>query len=316
MSFRPLVTLLSIALTVIACSRKSENAGAAIARGEGIVVTREEFEARLREQSPMVRARYASLEHKKELLETLLRFELLAAEAERQKLDRDPEVRDAVRRLMVQRLVRKMSDEPESASKVSDVDAKEYYDAHRDEFQRPERLRLSGVFLEEAVGGPSRARKSAELQQLLAHVRSDEQKNPLAFSNAARDRSDDLLSKTAGGDLGYRSREELEKLHSPELARAAFALRDIGQISNVIETPRGLWVVKLAARQPAMSTGFDAVKPQLAARIAREKRTKSFDDLVNSLRKKAKVEIDEAALDRISVGPFPAGTRASANEGR
>lgn len=74
--------------------------------------------------------------------------------------------------------------------------------------------------------------------------------------------------------------------------------------------------MKLAGRQPAMSRGFDEVKPQLAARIAREERTRSFDDLVSSLRKKARIEIDEAALDRIPVAPFPAGTQASADERR
>lgn len=302
-----MLLMAALAVATSACSRKTDKSGTAIARGDGVTVTRDEFEAKLQEQSPLIRARYSTLERKKEFLENLLRFELLAAEAERQKLDRDPEVREAVRRLMVQRLVRKSFDEGAEAKAVSDADARAYFEAHLDEFQKPERLRLSGIFLRAEPGTPARAGKAADAQRLLARIRSEEAKNPLAFSNAARDHSDDLLSKTAGGDLGHRTREELAKQQSAELAKAASALRDVGQLSSVVETPQGFWILKLAGRQPALDRSFDEVKGQLAARIAREKRSKGFDDFVTSLRAKAKIEIDDAALEKIAVVAPAAG---------
>jgi peptidyl-prolyl cis-trans isomerase C len=299
---------------VTACSRSSERNGTVIARVEGVPITRADFEAKLQEQPPVIRARYATLERKKEFLETLLRFEVLAAEAERQKLDRDPEIRDATRKLMVQRLVRKQFDDAEVAKGVSDSDAKSYYSAHLDEFQKPERLRLAGIFVKAEKGTPPRSQKAAELQKLLARIRADESKNPLAFSNAARDHSEDLLSKTAGGDLGYRTRQEFEKQFSPELASAAFGLRD-GQLSNVVETPQGFWILKASARHPALNRPLDEVKAQLVARIAREQRTKRFDEFVTSLRSKAKIEIDDAALESIAVAA-PSGVESPGGASR
>lgn len=70
-------------ISVASCSRGGKKSGPAVAEGGGITVTADELKARLDEQSPFVRARYATLERKKEFLENLIRFELLAKEAEK-----------------------------------------------------------------------------------------------------------------------------------------------------------------------------------------------------------------------------------------
>jgi len=118
-------------------------------------------------------------------------------------------------------------------------------------------------------------------------------------------------SKAAGGDLGYRTRDELEKQWSREVAAAAFALKDPGQESAVVESPQGFFLLKLGARQPGMSRSFEEVKPQLLARAGREKRTRDFDEYVKKLREKAGVEIVDAELEKIAVSapaapPVPA----------
>ena len=60
---------------------KPEDQGKVVARIGGLEITLKEFERRLKEQAPYARARYASLERKKEFLDNLVRFEVLAAEA-------------------------------------------------------------------------------------------------------------------------------------------------------------------------------------------------------------------------------------------
>ncbi len=308
MFFRNLtVTVLCAGALVGACSRGSDKKGAAVAKGDGVVVTADEFKAKLDEQSPFIRARYATLERKKEFLENLIRFELLAHEAEVQKLDKDPEVQATLKKIMVQKLVRKAFDDKE-ASQASESDARKYYDEHQDEFVKAERIRLSQIFIKVDKGSPDRARRSAEAKKLYAKLKVDEAKNPVAFANVARDSSDDFGSRGAGGDLGYRTREELARQWGKEVADAAFALKDMGQESSLIESPQGFHVVKLGARQPALNRGFDEVKPQLVARIGRENRTKEFDEYVKRLRQKASVKIDDAELEKIVVNAAPAAT--------
>jgi peptidyl-prolyl cis-trans isomerase C len=297
------ITLLtSIAVVVlVACGGRREKKGTVVAEGKDVVVTVDEVKAKLEEQSPFVRARYATLERKKELVEGLIRFELLAAEARKQKLDQDPEVQSMLERIMVQKLVRQSFDEKDGPAAVPEAEVREYYESHAEEFVRPERVRISLVYLRAEPGSPERARKAAEAKKLLAALKGGGAKNPLAFGNMARDHSEDPASKAAGGDIGFRSRDDLEKAYSKPLAEAAFALKTIGQESDVVETTQGFYILKLGGRQPGVNRTFEEVKPQLAARLGRERRSKQFEEYVKKLRSAADVTVNDAVLDRIVV---------------
>jgi peptidyl-prolyl cis-trans isomerase C len=208
---------------------------------------------------------------------------------------------------MVQKLVRQAFDEGEN--KASDADVKKYYDDHQDEFVKPERLRLSLIWLDAPAGSPQRAAKLGEAKKVLAKLKTEEPKNPLAFGTVARDVSTDMASKAASGDVGYRTQDEFARQYSKELAAAAFALKDVGQETGVVETPQGLAIVKLMARQPALNRSLEEMKPQLVARIGREKRTKEFDEYVKGLREKAGIKVIDAELEKITVNApaMPAG---------
>lgn len=301
----PVLAALVVLLAVSACSKDSKK-GPLVAKGKGVAVTAEEFKAKLEEQAPFIRARYATLDRKKEFLENLVRFELLAAEAKRRDLDRDPEVQAALQKIMVQKLVRSAFEE-KAGAEVSEADARSYYDEHQEEFVKPERVRLALVFFRAEAGTPERTAKSAEARRQLGLLKQQAARNPLAFGNLARDASDDSASKAAGGDIGFRSREELEKLYSKSVSDAAFALAEVGQVSGVVEAPQGLYLLKLGARQPATSREFEEAKPQITARLGRERRTKEHDDFVKRLRDEADVEIIDAELDKITVSAAAPG---------
>ena len=62
---RRIVPVAVAALALAACSAQDKSPkknGPAVAKGNGITVTAEEFKARLDEQSPFIRARYTTLE--------------------------------------------------------------------------------------------------------------------------------------------------------------------------------------------------------------------------------------------------------------
>lgn len=291
-------------------SRPGAKSGPVVAEGRELVVTAGELRARIDEAPAQLRARYAGLEQKKELLETILRFELLAREARRQGLDRDPEVQATLKKLAVQRLLREQLDGRDRATDATE--ARRYYDEHRDEFVKPERVRAQLVWLDAPEGSPQRAARAGEVRRLLARLKADEPRNPLAFSNLARESSQDAATRAAGGDLGYRTREELAAQYSEELAAAALALSAPGQTSGVVETRRGLALLKLTARQPAVNRTFEEVKEQLAARAVREKRGQELDALVKGLLDKASVTIHDRELEKIAVAGLPGAETAPA----
>jgi peptidyl-prolyl cis-trans isomerase C len=302
----------ALALALLACQGKQEKpeppkagGGPVVAKGAGITITADELKARLDEQSPFVRARFNALEAKKDFLDNLVRFELLAREAQKQGLEKDPEVQLMVKRMMVQRLVQKSFADGDPAKLVNDEEARKYYEEHPQEFHRPAKVRVSQIVVKAPAQGPERAKKEAAAKALLARVKAQEPKAPGAFLALAREASEDEPTKGTGGDLGFRSKEELASQLGAAAAEAAFALKD-GEVSGVIASPVGFLLLKRTGWQDEVDRAFDDVKPQIQAKLARERRTNDFDAFVKKLRDDAKVTIDEQALAQVQVAAAPA----------
>src|SRR5215831_18637492 len=97
---------------------------------DGTPITVAELQDRINKQSPYVRARYTSLEQKKEFLDTLVRFEVLAGEARKRGYDRDPEVVRTMKQVMIQRLLKEEFDSRVKPEDITDDEMKKFYDAH------------------------------------------------------------------------------------------------------------------------------------------------------------------------------------------
>ncbi len=301
--------LIALVALAAACSPQgSKKSGPVIARGSGITITADEFKARLDEQSPFIRARYSSLDRKKEFLDNLIRFEVLAREAQKQGLQNDKDVQNTLKKIMVQKLVQKNFQDTAGAPQPPDAELQKYYDDHKDDYMRPRKIRVAAVVLNAPAGSPDRVAKGAAARKALAKLKAEEKKNALAFAQIVNEFSDDPASKSMAGDLQFRSHDELEKAYSKKLADAAFALKP-GETSGVVEAPQGFYILKYTGEQPEMSRTFDQAKPQIAMRLQREKKTKDFDEWLKRLKDGAKVSVDEKALDAIQVqtGPAPGG---------
>ncbi len=301
-----LIGLAAVAIT--ACGPKSgtKKSGPVVAKGQGFSITSDEFKARLDEQSPFIRARYTTLERKKEFLDNLIRFEVLAKEAERQGLKQDPDVQLTLKKIMVQKLVQKNFQDNSGASQVPDADLQKYYEDHKSDYYRPKKVRAAAVVFTAAAGTPERAKKLALAKKALAKLKAEEKKNTLAFAQIVTEFSDDAATKGQAGDLNFKSQDELEKAYSKELAAAVFSMKP-GETSGIVETPAALYILKVTGQQEEMNRTFDQVKAQIANKLYREKKTKEFDEWLKSLREKAKVTVDDKALDAVEVTAAPAG---------
>jgi peptidyl-prolyl cis-trans isomerase C len=296
-----LAACLSSMLSPLAC--KKDKAGPAVAHVGGEAITADEFKRRIDEQSPFLRARYGTLERKKELLEALVRNELLAQEAQREGLDKAPSVRDATKRAMIQELIKKQLDDKMSGADIADTELKAFYDSHLDDYVKPERARVYHIFLP-AKDAKERAQAKAKALTLLRDIQAREKRGEVnAFQAVAIKESKDPLSAPMGGDLRFLSKDELAKSHGPELATAAFDLKSAGDVVGPLETPAGIEIVKLQVKTVALNRSFDESKETIRGRMARERRSKQYDDFVKRLRDQGNVSIDEAELAKVSVEP-------------
>ncbi len=128
----------SLLLLVSACkgssSGETQKQDPVVARVGDSTITVQELKTRLDEQPPAIRARYTTAERKKEFLENQIRVELLAQEARKQGLDKDPDVLASLERLMVQKLLQKHAATLENQP-VSEAELQKYYQEHLSDFE-------------------------------------------------------------------------------------------------------------------------------------------------------------------------------------
>ncbi len=307
----PLAALLAFA-PLAGCNQNSKPASGAapaaaktgkpLATGEGVQVTVDDFTQRLKEQPPMVRGSYTSLERKKELLNQLVDSEVLVAQARKQGLDKDPEVQQTIDRLLMQRLLRDQKSKATPTAPPSDEELKQFYEAQKAQYVTPETVRVAQIFLAAPENSPQRNKRDAEVKAMALKAKSA--KTDAAFAELAKKLSEDP-TKATGGDLSFRIRSQLEAQYGKAFATTAFALTQPGQVSAVVESPRGYHMIRMLERRPEHTAGLEELKPQLVARLTRQRQDDMVKGYVKKLREDAHISVDEAELTRIDVAKLP-----------
>jgi peptidyl-prolyl cis-trans isomerase C len=273
-----------------------EELSAPIATIDGSVITVAEFQERINRQSPYIRARYTSLEQKKEFLDNLIRFEVLAQEGLRRGLDKDPDVVRTMKQVMIQKL---MKDEFETKLKpedVSEADMKKFFEEHQNEYNKPEEVRVSAIIVKDKATADKAAKDAA----------GEQGKSNKGFRELVTKYSTDEPTKLRGGDLRYFA-DTTQEVPAP-VVKAAFALAKTGDVSGAIDAGNGaFYVLKQTGRRKALVKSFEEVKRQIQNRLYRDKRTQAQKDFITGLKDKAKITVDEAALGKVRVDTSGAG---------
>lgn len=258
-----------------------------LAQVDDTLITVSEFQERINSQSPYVRARYTSLEHKKEFLDNLVKFEILAGEARKKGLDHDSEVVRTMKQVMVQQLL-KREFEKVKLEDITDAEVKAYFDGHLDEFNKPAEVRTSLILVPD----------DARAKLVLADARLKGIENA-GFRELVTQHSIDQETKERGGDLRFFDEKSREL--PAEIVAASFKLQTIGDISGPIKTKNGVAILKLTGRRPALLRSVDDVRQQIRSKLFRERRAKLMDDYEKSLRKKAEVKVFTDRLSQVKV---------------
>ncbi|MEO8841516.1 MAG: peptidyl-prolyl cis-trans isomerase [Kofleriaceae bacterium] len=280
--------------------QSAEEMKAPLAKIDDVTITIGEFEERINRQSPYIRARYTSLEQKKEFLDSLVKFEILAKEAYKRGLDKDPEVVRTMKQVMIQKLMRDEFDSKFTADTVKDADMQAYYQANLTDYVKPEEVRASGIIL----------KNKAQADRVLLEAKGDAGKTNKGFRDLVTKYSSDEETKLRGGDLRYFDLSTKD-LPAP-VVKAAFGLVNTGDVSAVVDAGTGqFYILKQTGRRKSMTKTFDEAKPQIRNKLFREQRLQAQKDFVEGLRAQAKIEINEPNLAKVRID-----TSSAVDDGR
>ena len=256
--------------------------GEVVAKVGPTVFTSAEIEKRMNSQNPFMRQRLSDPKNREEWMERELRFEILAQEGWRRGLYKDPEIIAALKKAIVQRIVREEMKRLTTDIEITEAQLRTSYSERTSEFNKPERIRLSQIVrYVETSTARAEARKS--LAQAKRRIVIAEKKNDAsAFAKEARALSEDEATKKSGGDLQFTSKVELAERYGPEVAELMFVTAKIGDTVQA-EAENAVLLLKKTGRRRAVTRTVGQVKPQLRARLLNEKKNERFNAFIKGL---------------------------------
>ena len=160
-------------------------------------------------------------------------------------------------------------------SEPTDQEIAAWYEAHRQEFVRPERVRLRQILTED------RASAERALQEIAAGG---------DFAELARRLSQDPSAAT-GGYQGELSRENLP----PAFADVIFALKP-GEVSKVVPAEYGFHVFQVLEHFPAGAVPLAEARDEIRERLRQERADRLLADLVRDGRSQYNVVVHRRNL--------------------
>jgi len=234
---------------------------------------------------------YQTPEGQAKALDYLVNIHVMAAEAEKQGLDKDPEVqrllayttKDLLARVYLDKMTRNLP-------APTDADAKAYYEKNRSQFVIPESVLLRHILV----------KTEKEANDVLARLKKGEKFGDVATQVSI------CPSRVKGGSLDWLPKGTLVK----EIEDQAFSMKN-GETSGPVKSRFGYHVLLLEDKRPPQETSLDQVKDSIIERLKFETQQDQYEKLSADLRKKMNVQVAKPSEDKPAPAPaVPAGPTA------
>ncbi len=210
------------------------------------------------------------------VLDQMISEKLLIQEAKNMGLEEDDDVLEQIKKMTEQILVQFLIErEILDKIKLNDEEVLEYYEQNKDSFTEKEQVYLYNILLE----------TEEEAQDVLEQLKAGGDFSEIAIEKSAGP------SAAQGGDLGYLSKGTM----IPEIEEVIFAL-EVEELSKVIKTDFGFHILKITEKKPETIKTLEEVKEDIIQTLLPDKQKEAFENLLEELKGKSEIEINEEAL--------------------
>jgi parvulin-like peptidyl-prolyl isomerase len=229
---------------------------------------------------------------KRQFAEQLVQVKLLAQDAEKNKLDQDPKIREALNFQRQNILAQAMFLDLQKGVKIDDAAVEKYYNEHKADYEvlkaRHILIRVKGAPMQAKPGAPELSDEEAlaKAQSIRKRLLAGED-----FAAIAKKDSDDAGSAAQGGELG----EFRKGMMVPPFEQAAFAAK-VNEVTEPVKSPFGYHLIVVESH--VTKTPADArsdIETKLRPQMARAE--------VDNLRKGATVKMDDAFFGAAAAPP-------------
>jgi EpsD family peptidyl-prolyl cis-trans isomerase len=270
-----------------ACAKKGEQqTGPYLAKVGSVNITQADLDREMKNLPEFAQKFFEGPGGKEKFLDELIKKELIYQEALKKGVDKNPEFLKKVEEFKKITLISQLLEkEIETKAKVTEKDAKDYYDKHKEELASVSQIRASHILV----------KTETEAIKILESL-----KKGADFAALAKKSSIDTGTAKNGGDLGYFSAGQM----APEIEQAAIKLKP-GEVSGPVKTKLGYDIIKLVDKKMGKPIEFEKIKNAIMQRISSEKQKEVFDSYVENLKKSYKVDINKDAVAKLDSGTGP-----------
>jgi hypothetical protein len=245
------------------------------------------------------RIRYQKPERRRAMMDEIINSELLAQEAERRGLDKDPATLAYIDQLFRDEIRRRLRAEVPTAEELPTAEVQAYYAAHREEFRSPELRRIA------AIAMSTEAAATALLVELTTSPTA-EKWNDAAVRHSVAARHSELPVEIVG-DMGLApaptrpleqstnsvpaasNDSDTSRIPLPVRA-AAFSLSTPGQVfATPVKADGKVYLVRLVAINAARTLSLEEAEDQIRARLVNQKLDATYAALHERLAAEASV---------------------------
>ena len=169
---------------------------------------------------------------------------------------------------------------------VSDREAQQYYDSHRQNYAEDELFRARHIFVKIDEKAPAAQIQAAMDKALKILYEARQGKD---FAKLAVQYSEDPAAKKDGGDLGTFKRGDM----MADLEKALISLKP-GEVGELVSTPSGLHIVKLEERVSNRYKPFNTVAAEIRELLHKQKQDERFNTWMKELKQNASIIVKDS----------------------
>ncbi len=312
-------TVACLVLVLAGCGRRREEPipEVALAHVGDVAITEEHvaFEVQRRKEAGR------PIGTSSEIVADLVEREAMLQRARTSETLADPAVQRELENQMLVKWLDQELHRRRDAVSVSDEELEAYYSENQDSFRTPALWRVAILYRRTTSQDPEETQASvaAALSDARARFLDDpghatRDGRLQGFGVIAAEHSEHTVSRYRGGDLGWLESGQLEH-RLPSEAREALRSLEVGDVSDVLASGDGLYVVMKTGFREARVQPFQEVASGLRRRVIRERQEAIETEFRQQLLEQANVTVHAERVSQLDV-PQGASSGRSASEPR
>ena len=224
----------------------------------------------IRSMNPQIAQQFHSEEGVKQIIDELIRQELLYLDAVENKFEEEDEFKKVLVDTKSSLLKSYAFSKSIESVQINEEEVIEYFEQVKEQYNSPAGAHASHILVE----------KKELADNILNRINAGE-----SFSDLAKEFST-CPSKENGGDLGTFYPGQMV----PEFDETVFNMEE-GEISQPIKTQFGYHIINLIEKVPEKQVTFDEVREDIRMELLRQKQQKAYLEKVESLMEKYPVKV-------------------------